>query len=101
MSTFVQSSYIAQLTVYARQDLASYSVTKRHRADCLLFAASSGHTLLTQFEEEYDLVYQLFKVLFFPKPPNFGTRKAEVLNSLIMNITAKANVTNDILQTFR
>jgi len=30
-----------------------------------------------------------------------GTRKAEVLNSLIMNITAKANDTNDILQTFR
>jgi len=29
------------------------------------------------------------------------TRKAEVLNSLIMNITAKANDTNDILQTFR
>jgi len=31
----------------------------------------------------------------------FGTRKAEVLNSLIMNIMAKANDTNDILQTFR
>jgi len=30
-----------------------------------------------------------------------GTRKAEVMNSLIMNITAKANDTNDILQTFR
>jgi len=30
-----------------------------------------------------------------------GTRKAEVLNSLIMNITAKANNKNDILQTFR
>jgi len=30
----------------------------------------------------------------------FGTRKAEVLNSLIMNITTKANDTNDILQTF-
>jgi len=29
------------------------------------------------------------------------TRKAEVLNSLIMNITAKANDTKDILQTFR
>jgi len=28
-----------------------------------------------------------------------GTRKAEVLNSFIMNITAKANDTNDILQT--
>jgi len=31
----------------------------------------------------------------------FATRKAEVLNSLIMNITAKANDTNDIFQTFR
>jgi len=31
----------------------------------------------------------------------FGTRKAEVLNSLIINITAKANDTTDILQTFR
>jgi len=27
----------------------------------------------------------------------FGTRKAEMLNSLIMNITAKGNDTNDIL----
>jgi len=32
---------------------------------------------------------------------NFGTRKTEVLNSLIINITAKANDTTDILQTFR
>jgi len=32
---------------------------------------------------------------------NFGTRKAEVLNSLIINTTAKANDTTDILQTFR
>ena len=31
----------------------------------------------------------------------FGTRKAEVLNSLIINTTAKANDTTDILQTFR
>jgi len=31
----------------------------------------------------------------------FGTRKTEVLNSLIMNITAEANDINDILQTFR
>jgi len=31
----------------------------------------------------------------------FGTRKAEVLNSLIMKITANENDTNDILQTFR
>jgi len=30
-----------------------------------------------------------------------GTRKTEVLNSLITNITAKANDTTDILQTFR
>jgi len=29
------------------------------------------------------------------------TRKTEVLNSLIINITAKANDTTDILQTFR
>jgi len=32
---------------------------------------------------------------------DFGTRKTEVLNSLIINITAKANDTTDILQTFR
>jgi len=32
---------------------------------------------------------------------SFGTRKAEVLNSLIINTTAKANDTTDILQTFR
>jgi len=32
---------------------------------------------------------------------NPGTRKAEVLNSLIINTTAKANDTTDILQTFR
>jgi len=31
---------------------------------------------------------------------NFGTRKAEVLKSLIMKITAKENDINDILQTF-
>jgi len=31
----------------------------------------------------------------------FGTRKAEVLNSLIMNMTAKADDTNDILQMLR
>ena len=31
----------------------------------------------------------------------FSTRKAEVLNSLIINTTAKANDTTDILQTFR
>jgi len=31
----------------------------------------------------------------------FGTRKAEVLNSLIINTTAKANDTTDILQMFR
>jgi len=30
-----------------------------------------------------------------------GSRKAEVLNSLIINTTAKANDTTDILQTFR
>jgi len=29
-----------------------------------------------------------------------GTRKAEVLNSLIINTTAKANDTTDILQRF-
>jgi len=32
---------------------------------------------------------------------DFGTRKAEVLNSLIMKITAKENDTHDILQTLR
>jgi len=31
---------------------------------------------------------------------NFGTRKAEVLNSLIINTTAKANDTTDIFETF-
>ena len=31
----------------------------------------------------------------------FDARKAEVLNSLIINTTAKANDTTDILQTFR
>ena len=30
-----------------------------------------------------------------------NTRKTEVLNSLIINITAKANDRTDILQTFR
>jgi len=30
-----------------------------------------------------------------------STRKTEVVNSLIINITAKANDTTDILQTFR
>jgi len=39
--------------------------------------------------------------IFTKKFNIFGTRKAEVLNSLIMNITAKANDTNDMLQTFR
>jgi len=37
----------------------------------------------------------------FPDHWVFGTRKAEVLNSLIINTTAKANDTTDILQTFR
>jgi len=32
---------------------------------------------------------------------DIGTRKAEVLNSLIINTTAKPNDTTDILQTFR
>jgi len=32
---------------------------------------------------------------------DFGARKAEVLNSLIMNITTNENDTNDILQMFR
>ena len=40
----------------------------------------------------------LFGYILFMK---FGTRKAEVLNSLIINTTAKANDTTDILQTFR
>jgi len=37
--------------------------------------------------------------LAYPTP--FGTRKAEVLNSLKMKITANENDTNDILQTFQ
>jgi len=43
----------------------------------------------------------MMRVVFLHNINNIGTRKAEVLNSLIMNITAKANDTNDILQTFR
>jgi len=39
--------------------------------------------------------------MFLEKDVDFGTRKTEVLNSLIINITAKANDTTDILQTFR
>jgi len=39
--------------------------------------------------------------LFEPQRVVFGTRKAEVLNNLIINTTAKANDTTDILQTFR
>jgi len=35
------------------------------------------------------------------KDRTFSTRKAEVLNSLIMKITANENDINDILQTFR
>jgi len=38
---------------------------------------------------------------FFHKDSQIGTRKAEWLNSLIINTTAKANDTTDILQTFR
>jgi len=33
--------------------------------------------------------------------PPFGTREVEVLNSLMMKVTAKKNDTNDILKTFR
>jgi len=40
------------------------------------------------------------KIHYKPKE-YFGTRKVEVLNSLIINTTAKANDTTDILQTFR
>jgi len=40
----------------------------------------------------------LMKIVTFAK---FGTRKSEVLNSLIMKITANENDTNDILQTLR
>jgi len=39
------------------------------------------------------------KLLFFAV--YFGTRKAKVVNSLIMKITTNENDTNDILQTFR
>jgi len=45
---------------------------------------------------EWNFIY-----LFMFYPGGFGTRKAEVLNSLIMKITANENDTNDILQTFR
>jgi len=38
---------------------------------------------------------------FLDEESSFGARKAEVLNSLIINTTAKANDTADILQTFR
>jgi len=40
-------------------------------------------------------------LLFFTFPLIFDTRKAEVLNSLVMKSTANENDTNDILQTFR
>jgi len=39
--------------------------------------------------------------VMFMSEISHGTRKAEVLNSLIINTTAKANDTTDILQTFR
>jgi len=32
---------------------------------------------------------------------NFGTRKAEVLNSIVMKSTANENDINGLLQTFR
>jgi len=41
------------------------------------------------------------QTVLYRNEPNFGTRKAEVLNSLVMKITANVNDTNDILQTFR
>jgi len=47
-------------------------------------------------DQDYDEFYWIWI-----GPGKFGTRKAEVLNSLIINTTAKANDTTDILQTFR
>jgi len=52
----------------------------------------------------YDAEWKYAMVYVYPVSNdfrNFGTRKAEVLNSLIINTTAKANDTTDILQTFR
>jgi len=39
--------------------------------------------------------------IFHKVHERFGTRKAEVLKSLVMKNTAKEKDTNDILQTFR
>ena len=47
-------------------------------------------------DQDYDEFYWIWI-----GPGKFGTRKTEVLNSLIINTTAKANDTTDILQTFR
>ena len=57
-------------------------------------------------ESGSDLFYdngteRLSNITYCNSDASFGTRKAEVLNSLIINTTAKANDTTDILQTFR
>ena len=48
-----------------------------------------------------DLLCIQWRIIPWVNATNFGTRKAEVLNSLIINTTDKANDTTDILQTFR
>jgi len=45
-------------------------------------------------------LHRLIQVNLFQKLLVFGTRRAEVQNSIIMKITANENDTNDILQTF-
>jgi len=52
--------------------------------------------------EKHPAVYlNLARYVKFKTLGLHGTQKAEVLNSLIINTTAKANDTTDILQTFR
>jgi len=52
------------------------------------------HVVINSQKDKNKLIISIDTILF-------GTRKAEVLNSLIINTTAKANDTTDILQTFR
>jgi len=49
-------------------------------------------------ENSLSLLHIVFSLFFLEDK---GTRKSEVLNSLIMKITANENDINDILQTFR
>jgi len=84
--------------------------SKSVKASTLLFFLMDSATRIEIMVEikikcrDFDTYLQLHAQvrLIFPKlTVSFGTRKAEVLNSLIINTTAKANDTTDILQTFR